>query len=548
MNATRERLERETWDFVIVGGGSAGCVLANRLSADPSRRVLLIEAGPADLGGAMAAAVDNGNQPAVVPGLNWKYRTYIKGTPATVAATGAAAGADGGPQAVRGGVASIFDYEAGRLLGGSSAVNATQALRGSPADFDEWAKDCGPGWTWEAVLPYFRKLENDPLGPSALHGADGPLPIRRESPSALTPLQVALADACVAHGFATTPDHNDPTRGGVGVIPKNVVDGHRISARMAYLDPLQGRANLSVLAGTTVRRLLWGGGGRCDGVAAERDGERITLRGRHVALCAGVIGTPILLLRSGVGDARTLAATGIAPILDLPGVGENFMEHPVVGLWGIPQEGVCRLGEPLRQVLLRYPSGQSGLEDDMHLCMLSGIDVGEMFPRLSHAAATPVLAGLTVCFNRSRSRGRVALNPADPQGAPLVANNCLGEAADLRPLVEGVRLAWDLLQGPCLRRHFAQVLAWTDGMIRSDTALAQAIRTFVRPAAHACGSARMGSDPSGGAVADPRGRVFGSDNVWIADASLMPCIPSAPPHLSCLMVAEKIANELEQLV
>ncbi|MDB5815266.1 MAG: hypothetical protein JWN23_2383 [Rhodocyclales bacterium] len=542
MNAARTTSD---WDVIIIGGGSSGCVLANRLSENPQRKVLLLEAGPDGVDEVMASATDNGNQPAVVAGLNWKYRTFIKGDANVVAASATAKPANSAPQAVRGGVASIFDYEAGRLLGGSSAVNATQTLRGAPADYDEWAKECGPEWTWEAVLPYFRKLENDPLGPSPLHGAEGPFPIRRETAEQLTPLQAALAEACIAHGFGSVGDHNDPTSSGVGVIPKNVVDGRRISTKAAYLDPVRARENLTVMTGVHVHRVLWAHAGLCSGVEAEQDGRIVALQARHVVLCAGVMSTPAVLMRSGVGDPRRLEPLGIPVVLPLRAVGENFMEHPVVGLWGIPREGVSRLGEPLRQTLLRYSSGISGNGNDMHICMMAGINVGEMFPRLNDAANTSTLAGLTVCYNKSVSRGRVSLSAADPHAPPIVANNCLGDPADVLPLIEGVRLAWDLLNRDCLRQHFAQILAWTDGLIRSDLALAQAVKTFVRPAAHACGSARMGSDPDKGAVADPHGRVFGTDNLWIADASLMPRIPSAPPHLSCLMIAEKIADELQ---
>lgn len=519
-------------DVLIVGAGSAGCVLAHRLSQDAACRVLLLEAGPRQASGPAAQAVRNGNQPAVLPGLNWKYRTFIKG--------------DTAPDPQRRGVASQFDYEAGRLAGGSSAVNATQALRGTPRDYGEWAEDCGPAWSWSQVLPVFRSLEDDPLGPSELHGRGGPFPIRREEASAITPLHAALMQACTEAGFASTADHNDPGTEGVGIIPRNVVDGVRISAAQAYLDPVAHRPNLQIVCDVHVHRLLWDRSGACIGVQADIAGQPCVFHAGTVALCAGVMSTPAVLMRSGVGPPAALQALDIDVHLALPGVGENLMDHPVVGIWGVPRPGMSRLGDPLRQTLLRCTSGLSGHAQDTHICLMAGIDVRSMFPHLAAADDSSQLAGITACFNKSVSRGRLGLSRADPHAAPWVANNCLGEASDVAALKEAVRTAWDLLHRPCLRERFERLLAWTPGMVRSETALDQAVRTFVRPSAHACGTARMGRSPEQGAVVDPQGRLHGAANVWVADASVMPHIPSAPPHLSCLMVAERIADEIRR--
>jgi len=543
-NHPRDLLDEE-FDVVIVGGGSSGAVMARRLSEDPRRRVLLIEAGPERAEGRAAEAVRGANQPAVLPGLNWKFHCAIKGDDGA----GAARGDTGaGPQAVRGGVASSFDYEAGRLLGGSSAINAVQTLRGAPIDFDEWAALCGDDWNWAGVLPYFRKLEDDPLGPSELHGSGGPLPIRRETPAQLTTLQTGLLDACRAAGRDAVVDHNDPSRGGVGVIPKNVIDGERISVAQAYLDPVRDRANLHIVTDAFVTRLLWRSTALAAGVEVEAAGRTRAVLARHVVVCAGVMHTPCLLMRSGIGDAAQLAALGIETMHALPGVGVGLQDHPVVGIWGRPKPGIATLGEPLRQVLLRYSSQASGYENDMHICMMAGIDVKEMFPRLGDADAAPTIAGLTTCFNKSTSRGQVRMLSADPNVRPRISFNCLGDPGDVAPLVEGVRIAWSLINSPQLKPMFGDLLAWTEGMIRSDVALERAVSTFVRPSAHACGTVRMGLAPVGGAVVDPAGRVFGCDNLWVADASVMPMIPSVPPHLTCLMVAEKLADGLAAAV
>ena len=553
-------------DTIIVGGGSAGAVLASRLSEDLSHRVLLLEAGPDTYPGREPWHIrDTYLSSFYHPENFWPdLRAHFS--------------------AERGDVPRR--YEQARIMGGGSSINAMIALRGMPGDFDEWIRAGAAGWSWADVLPYFKKLERDLDFDGPLHGTEGPIPVRRHSRDQWPGFCQAVAASAERKNWRFVADMNGDVEDGYCAVPMTSTKEHRVSTAMAYLGlSVRERKNLLIFPETTVENLVFNAQ-RAVGVAARRDGRVAYYRGARIIVAAGTLHTPGILQRAGIGPADALAKLGIPVRADRPGVGTNLQDHPCVSIACHlkPQARQHKSLRPHANLALRY---SSGLTD----CAPSDVYVSVTNKSSWHPLGM-ALAALTVCIYKPYSRGTVHIET--PEFRELrVDFNLLSDARDLTRLADGMTFAREVCDEPEVRSvvndffpssyterirqlnrySFKNKLRSTAGLLLLEGPgrfRRWLIKTAVSPGApmdelfatrelletwigqhavpfyHPVGTCRMGQSDDPFAVTSPKGQVYGTKGLYVVDASIMPTVPRANTNLTTIMLAEKMAEHLRK--